>query len=113
MSGAASWSYTAKITIWRLGAYNDWTGVRAFEPPVVFMGDYSAKAERLVSRAGNEFVSQQTIFTEYALAKEGDFVKIGEYTELDPFAVGAQEVLLVLDYGDTLERLMPDYKLVT
>jgi hypothetical protein len=79
----------------------------------VFKGDYSAKAERLVSRAGNDFVSQQTIYTEYALAKEGDFVKIGAFTELDPLAVGAQEVLLVVDMGDTLDRRAPDYKLVT
>ena len=113
MSGSSSWSYTAKITIWRLGAYNDWTGVRAFDPPVVFMGDYSATSERLVSAAGLDFVAKQNIYTEYASAKVGDMVLIGESTELDPHAANAQEILLILDYGDTLERLAPDYRIVT
>lgn len=77
------------------------------------MGDYSAQSERMVSSAGNDFVSKQTIYTEYSLAKEGDFVLIGESAELNPYNAMAQEVLLVLEYSDTLERLKSDYKLVT
>jgi hypothetical protein len=77
------------------------------------MGDYSAQSERMVSSAGNDFVSKQTIYTEYSLAKEGDFVLIGESADVNPYNAMAQEVLLVLNYGDTLERLKPDYKLVT
>lgn len=113
ISSAARWSYTQKITIWHKLGIDDWTGAVTFGAPVVFMGDYSAQSERMVSAAGNDFVSKQTIYTEYALAKEGDFVLIGESADASPYNAGAQEVLLVLDYGDTLERQKPDYKLVT
>lgn len=113
ISSASAWSYTAKITIWHKLGIDDWTGAVTFAAPVVFMGDYSAQSERMVSAAGNDFVSKQTVFTEYALAKEGDFVLIGESADLNPYNVGAQEVLLVLNFGDTLDRKAPDYKLVT
>lgn len=113
MSSAANWSYSAKLTIWRNLGIDDWTGAVTFAPPIVFMGDYSAQSERMVSAAGNDFVSKQTIYTEYDLAKEGDMVKVGEHSALDPYSVGAQDVLLVLEYSDTLERLKSDYKLVT
>ena len=113
ISNAASWSFTAKITIWHKTTTEDWTGAVTFAAPVVFMGDYSAQSERMVSASGNDFVSKQIIYTEYNLAKEGDIVKVGEHTALDPYSVGAQDVLLVLEYSDTLERLKSDYKLVT
>jgi len=113
MSAAAKWSYTMPITIWRLGAINDWTGVRAFDPPIVFKGDYSATSERLVSSAGIDFVAKQNIYTEYANAKVGDMVLIGSSTNPDPHAVNAQEILLVMDYGDVFERRAPDYRIVT
>ncbi len=77
------------------------------------MGDYSAQSERMVSASGNDFVSKQTVYTEYALAKEGDFVLIGESSDASPYNAMAQEVLLVLNYGDVFERTAPDYKLVT
>ncbi|MGL4545423.1 MAG: hypothetical protein ACRCUU_07645 [Plesiomonas sp.] len=113
ISSAANWSYTANITIWHKLGIDDWTGAVTFAAPVVFMGDYSAQSERMVSAAGNDFVSKQTVFTEYSLAKEGDFVLIGESSDASPYNAMAQEVLLVLNYGDVFERTAPDYKLVT
>lgn len=113
MSSAASWSYTADITIWKRTGIDDWTGQVTFSPPIVFKGDYSAQSERMVSSSGNDFVSKQIIYTEFDIAEEGDYLKIGNHFVPDPFSVGAQEILLVLDYGDTLERKAPDYKLVT
>jgi hypothetical protein len=79
----------------------------------VFKGDYSATSERLVSSAGIDFVAKQNIYTEYASAKVGDMVLIGSSNAADPFSVNAQEILLILDYGDVFERKAPDYRIVT
>jgi hypothetical protein len=112
MSSAASWSYTASITIWSKNPQN-WDDAVTWSPPIVFKGDYSATSERLVSSAGIDFVAKQNIFTEYADAKVGDMVLIGSSTNPDPHSVNAQEILLILDYGDTLSRQAPDYRIVT
>lgn len=113
MSSAAQWSYTAPITIWPFVSIDDWTGSVVYGAPVTFLGDYSAKVERLVGSDGNDFVSMQQVFTEYATAKPKDMLLIGTSTNPDPVAAGAKQIKLVLDYGDTLERSAPDYRLVT
>lgn len=113
MSSAAKWSYTAPITIWPFVSIDDWTGSVVYGAPVTFMGDPSAKVERLVGADGNDFVSSQSVFTEYGLARAKDMLFIGTSTNPDPVAAGAKQIKLVMDYGDTLERKAPDYRLVT
>jgi len=113
MSNAAKWSYKFDITIWPNLGIDDWTGVTSWGAPVVFKGDYSAESKKMVSAGGNDFVSKQTIYTEYALAKEGDMLLIGNSTEVDPLIANAQEARLVLRYADTLEAGLEDFMLVT
>lgn len=113
MSDAANWSYRFDITIWPNIGTVDWSGVASWGAPVVFKGDYSAESKKMVSAGGNDFVSKQTIYTEYALAKEGDMLLIGNSAEVDPLIAQAQEVRLVLRYADTLDAGLEDFMLVT
>lgn len=113
MSSAASWSYTAKATHWSLTGRDDWTGANTFGAPVVFDCDYSAESARMVDAKGVEFVSRQIIYTERSSIAAGDWVLIGESTEVNPVHAGATEVRLVVRFADTLDRVADDYKVVT
>lgn len=115
MSSDASWSYTAKATLWPLTGRNDWDGSQSFGAPVLLDCDYSGDGERITDDRGVEFTSRLRIFTEYALAGQGDRIAIGDHTsELDPLSVqDAAEVRLVRRYADTLERKTDDYEVCT
>ncbi|MFD2756386.1 hypothetical protein [Comamonas terrae] len=113
MSASASWSYTAKATLWPLLGRDDWAGQDAFGAPVAFDCDYSAKAERRVNARGVEFVTRQLIYTEFAQAKQGDFVLIGESTATDPVAAGALEIRAITRYADTFDRAADDFEIAT
>lgn len=113
MSAAASWSYTAKATLWPLLSRDAWSGAVAFGPPATFDCDYSSKSERMTDSKGVEFVTRQIIYTEKADAKQGDMVLIGEHAGADPAAAGAVEVRLIARDADTLDRLADDFQLIT
>ena len=115
MSSAASWSYTAKATLWTLSGQSDWDGSRAFAAPVIILCDYKSDSERLTDDKGAEFISALRLFTEHSTAKRGDFVAIGDHTaKANPTDVpDAAQVRLVRRSADTLERKADDYELVT
>lgn len=113
MSSLANWAYTAKATIWVAMEFNDYTGQQEFALPVVIDCDYGSEFKRMNTAAGEEFTSKQTIDTEYSTAKDGDYILIGESSEVDPIAAGADKIMLVVRYADTFERKADDYRLVT
>lgn len=113
MSAAARWSFTAKATYWAQLGRDDWTGLASYAAPVVFDCDYSAKSERRTDANGVEFVTRQVIFTEFADAKQGDYVLIGESAALDPIASGALEVRAITRHADTFDRIADDFEIAT
>lgn len=112
MSSLASWSYTAKATLWPLIAVDDWSRVGTFGPPSVFDCDYKAEAKRMTDAKGVEFTSSQVIYTERPDIKPGDRVLIGEHAG-DPIAAGAWEVRAVKRDADTFNREADDFQVVT
>lgn len=114
MSAAASWSYTRTATLWALTGRDDWTGQKTYAAPVAFRCDYKATSQRMTDTNGNEFTSQQQIFTEYSTAKQGDMVLIGEHTAAtSPVTAGAIEVRSVMRYSDTFNQAADDYMVAT
>lgn len=113
MSAVASWSYTARATVWPLLGRDDWTGVVSFGPPESFDCDYSAESKRMTDALGVEFTSKQIIFTERADIKQGDMVVIGESVASTPQAAGAYEVKLIKRDADTFQREADDFQIVT
>jgi hypothetical protein len=112
MSASSAWAYTSKFTHWALTGFDDWTGAKAYSAPTVYACDYSAKSERMTDDNGTEFTSRQTIFTEFAGAKQGDMVLIGVHTG-DPIAAKAFEVRSVARSADTFDGVADDYKVTT
>lgn len=113
MSSLASWSYTATATIWRVTGRDDKTGKNVYATPEVIACDYGAKSERKTDDKGVEFISRMSIYTEYAAAKLGDYIKIGEDGTPDPVAAGASLVRSVVRYADTFYREADDYEIIT
>jgi hypothetical protein len=113
LSTLANWSYTRTATHWAVSGRDDWTGVVTYAAPVTFDCDYKATAERRVDASGAEFITSQVIFTERDSISPGDMVLIGESTEVDPLAAGAQRVRTVDRYSDTFEQSADDYEVAT
>lgn len=113
MSSAASWSYTAKATLWPLLGRDDWTGAITFGPPTVFDCDYQAESVRMTDDKGVEFTTRQFIFTEKDDIKQGDRVLIGEHVDPSPITAGAFEVRSVTRWADTFDRVADDFRVAT
>lgn len=113
MSAVASWSYTAKATVWPLTGQDDWSGVPTFGAPVVFDCDYSAESKRMTDAKGIEFTTRQIIYTEKADIAQGDRLLIGESFEVDPIAAGAFEVRAITRDADTFGRVADDFQVMT
>ncbi|MCH9329826.1 hypothetical protein MMP96_09860 [Enterobacter hormaechei] len=112
MSSLASWSYTAKATIWRRSGEDEY-GDASFAPPEVIMCDYGSTATARLGDIGVELNIKNTFWSEYSEAKKGDYILIGESAEVDPIAAGADEVMQVIRYADTFERVADDYAILT
>lgn len=112
MSQLGSWSYTAAATIWRVTGRDDKTGKNVYASPEVIACDYQAKAERRTDDKGVEFVSRMSVYTEYATAKQGDYILIGSESVADPVAAGAALVRSVVRYADTFYRVADDYEII-
>lgn len=112
MSSVANWSYTAKATIWRSLGQDEY-GDTSFSPPEVIMCDYGSTATARLGDIGVEMNIKNTHWTEYAEAKKGDYILIGESAEVNPVAAGADEVMQVIRYADTFERIADDYAILT
>lgn len=115
MSKAAKWSLQSKATVWSLTGRNDWDGGLSFAAPVLVNCDYRASGERLTDAKGVEFISRLRIFTEFASAKQGDYIAIGDHSaSILPIGVSdAAEVRLVRRFSDTFDRLADDFEIVT
>ncbi|HAY4182988.1 TPA: hypothetical protein JZ819_000312 [Escherichia coli] len=116
MSSIASWSYTAKATIWRKGAGGrDENGdpINGYEAPVVIMVDYEGGLSKRIGNLGAEIVVKNTVWTEFALAATGDYLLIGVSAEADPVVAGADEVRQVIRYADTFDRVADDFAILT
>jgi hypothetical protein len=113
MSSAARWANTSKATHWPLSAPADWKGAPTFGAPVVFDCDYKAEARKMTNSRGQEFTSRQQIYTERPSIHPGDRVLIGESALADPVAAGAEEVMAVARFADTLEGQAEDFMVVT
>lgn len=114
MSSVANWSYTATATIWRKLEGNDEYGdPMGYAVPEQIMVDYEGGLSKRIGSLGAEIVVKNTVWTEYALADAGDYLLIGESTEADPVAAGADEVRQVIRYADTFERVADDWAIIT
>ncbi|UTJ46587.1 hypothetical protein NLZ15_17335 [Atlantibacter subterranea] len=114
MSSVASWSYTAKATVWRrLPGKDEYGDPLGYAAPEIIFCDYIAGLSAKIGSLGKEVVVKNTFFTEYALANEGDYIFIGESSEADPVVAGADEIRAVTRWGDTLEILTDDWALIT
>lgn len=120
MSSAASWSYTAKATIWRSLGNDSYGDPLGYTEPAFIWCDYQgglsknvAGVSAAIGNLGTEVVIKNTIWTEFAQAKAGDYVLIGESTLADPIAAGADEVVRVIRYADTFERALEDFAIIT
>ncbi|EDX7955592.1 hypothetical protein JTV59_002261 [Salmonella enterica subsp. enterica serovar Minnesota] len=116
MSATANWSYTAKATIWRKQAggkdeYGD--PISGYAAPEVIMCDYEGGLSKRIASIGEEIVVKNTVWSEYALTAAGDYLLIGESTDTDPVAAGADEVRQVIRYADTFDRVADDYAILT
>jgi len=121
MSSVANWSYTATATIWRKLEGNDEYGdPLGYAEPEQILCDYEGGLSRKVAgvsaamgNLGSEVVVKNTFWTEYALANEGDYLFIGVSDLTDPLEAEADEIISIIRYADTFERLADDYALIT
>jgi len=58
-------------------------------------------------------VVKNTIWTEFADADTGDYILIGQSSEVDPITAGADEVMQAIRYADTFDRTADDYAIIT
>lgn len=113
MSSLASWSYTAQCTIWKPLGKDRYGQSLGWSAPLVIMCDYQGGLSRRIGNIGSELVVKNTIWTEYAEAKTGDFILIGESDNPDPIAAGADEVMQSIQYADTFECTADDWAILT
>ncbi|CNL89766.1 MULTISPECIES: hypothetical protein [Yersinia] len=117
MSSLASWSYTAKATVWPIVGTDKWNKP-IYGAPVVIDCDYGGDGKRGSSSLGLsasvrlEFVVKNTFWSEYAIAKVGDMIALGESTSDMP-SNDADEIKHIIRYADTFERIADDYAILT
>lgn len=112
LSELANWSYTAPCTIWRNLGQGEY-GPLGYSDPEIIMCDYQGGLSAKIGDIGTEITVKNTFWTEYTLARKGDYLLIGESSEADPIAAGADEVMQVIRYADTFERTADDWAIIT
>lgn len=113
MSSVADWSYTAEATFWRSLGISEAGDPLGWAMPEIIMCDYEGGLSKKLSNIGSEITVKNTVWTEFTGAKAGDYLLIGKSTAVDPIAAGADEVMQVLRYADTFERLAEDIAILT
>ena len=114
MSATASWSYTAKATIWRkLPGKDEYGDPLGYAAPEIILCDYEGGLSKRIGSLGAEIVVKNTVWTEFADAGSGDYLLIGESANPDPVAAGADEIRQVIRYADTFERIAEDIAIIT
>lgn len=113
MSAAANWSYTAIATFWKqlgIGENGDSLGYAA---PVQILCDYGGDTTARLGFIGVEINTKNTFWTEFAGAEKGDYILIGASEIPDPVEAGADEVMHVIRYADTFDRIADDWAIIT
>lgn len=114
MTSIASFSYTQPCTIWHKISADKYGGNPVFSTPIHIMCDYGFNADVSTDAKGNEIVQKNTFWTEYVGAKTGDYIMIGTVAGADPLVAGANQILNVINYGNTFDRTEPpDFALIT
>lgn len=113
MSNVANWSYTAPCTIWRNLGFAENGDPLGWSSPETIMADYQGETSAKFGSIGVEINIKNTYWSEYSLAKRGDYILIGRSKIADPLEAGADEVMHVIRYADTFERSADDYAIIT
>lgn len=107
-------------TIWRNLGNNTYGDPIGYATPVKIMCDYEGGLSKKIAGVsaamgdlGSEVVVKNTIWTEYADASSGDYILIGESVLIDPLEAGADELLRIIRYADTFDRIADDFALIT
>jgi hypothetical protein len=77
------------------------------------MADYQGGLSAKIGNIGTEIAVKNTFWSECSEAKRGDYILIGASTDADPINAGADEVMMVIRYADTFERIADDYAILT
>jgi hypothetical protein len=112
MSSISRWSFTAKATLWRPMISSRNGDISGWEVLGSIDCDYASNFRLITDSLGREKVARNTFWTEYADAKEGDRIIIGESDELTPPAY-ADEILVITRDADTFDRIADDYTYIT
>ena len=83
-----------------------------WEAPIAILCDYRGWSLCKIGDLGRELVVKNTIWTEYATAREGDYILIGASTDAAP-PDEADEIRQIVQFADTFERLADDFALIT
>ncbi|CDH01602.1 hypothetical protein [Xenorhabdus bovienii] len=113
MSSVANWAYTAPCTFWKRLGNDEYGKPLGYEAPRTILCDYQGGLSSKISGVGAELVVKNTFWTEFADASIGDYILIGESSNLNPIAAGADEIKHTVRYADTFERTADDYALIT
>ena len=113
MSSVADWSYTAEATLWRNLGNSEAGDPLGWAAPEIIMCDYQGGLSTKLNNIGSEITVKNTVWTESSEAKKGDYLLIGLSTMVDPITAGADEVVQVIRYADTFERLTEDIAILT
>ncbi len=113
MSSLAAWSYTAPCTIWRNLGIDEYGDSLGWSAPEIIMCDYQGGLSARIGSIGSEIVVKNTFWSEFSEARKGDYLLIGASAGPDPLVAGADEVMQVIRYADTFERLVDDWAILT
>ena len=113
MRDISRWSYIVPCTICRSLEIDEYGDSLWFSVPETIMCDYQSGLSAKIGDIGTEQVVKNTFWTEFSDATKGDYILIGESAESDPVAAGADEVMQVIRYADTFDRLADDYAILT
>lgn len=111
MSATANWSYTARATIWAQTDTDEFSKP-IYGPPIIIDCDYGSKTRRKGAEAGREISVKLYVWTEYADAKMGDKLAIGEFDSPTPVDDADMIIDIVRD-ADTFDRIADDYEIAT
>lgn len=107
------WSCTAVATYWKLLGIGENGDPLGYAAPVQIPCDYGGDATARLGSIGVEINIKNTFWTEFAEAEKGDYILIGLSDISDPVEAGADEVMHVIRYADTFDRIADDYAIIT
>ncbi|MEQ1967679.1 hypothetical protein ABLA30_11745 [Xenorhabdus nematophila] len=113
MSSVANWAYTAPCTFWKRLGNDEYGKPLGYLEPQIILCDYQGGLSSKISGVGAELVVKNTFWTEFPNAVTGDYILIGESSNLNPIEAGADEIKCIIRYADTFERLADDYAVIT